>query len=79
MHLFEEPVSLSVEAVLAELREAGVRALKIEGRQRGRAYVERVVRAYRRLLDGRVPAAGALRGLAEGGRDTAGAYRRSWR
>jgi O2-independent ubiquinone biosynthesis protein UbiU len=79
-HLFEEPVSLSVGEMLGELRSAGVSALKIEGRQRGRAYVAQVVRAWRRMLDGRpVDAASQLRALAEGGRDTTGAYRRGWR
>ena len=38
-YLLEEPTSLDVMAVLGELRAAGVAALKIEGRQRGRAYV----------------------------------------
>ncbi|MFN3077249.1 MAG: peptidase U32 family protein, partial [Alphaproteobacteria bacterium] len=38
-YLFEEPTSLNTMAILPDLMKAGVTALKIEGRQRGRAYV----------------------------------------
>jgi putative protease len=85
-YLFEEPTSLNAAEMLAELSKAGVTALKIEGRQRGRAYTAEVVMLFRRLLDGLArgadPAAAdmaALRRLAEGRRGTEGAYRRSWR
>jgi putative protease len=69
--------------MLPELMRAGVRALKIEGRQRGRAYVQRVTAAFRRAID--TAAAGrpvdriALADIAEGGQTTGGAYTRSWR
>lgn len=86
LYLFEEPVSLSAAPMLPELAAAGVAALKIEGRQRGRAYIGEVVARFRALLDamheaGPAPAAqiDALRRLAEGQRETVGAYRRSWR
>jgi putative protease len=82
-HLFEDPVSLNAMALLPKLAEAGVAAFKIEGRQRGRAYVARVVRTFREALDameeGRTPDPAALEALMEGGRDTAGAYRKAWR
>ncbi|WP_029009406.1 ubiquinone anaerobic biosynthesis protein UbiU [Azospirillum halopraeferens] len=86
-YLFEEPTSLNALPLLPALHEAGVKALKIEGRQRGKAYVAAVVSAYRRAIDGfartgRVDDPGldaGLDGAVEGGRDTAGAYRRSWR
>jgi O2-independent ubiquinone biosynthesis protein UbiU len=39
LHLFEEPVSLKAAETLPALATAGVCAIKIEGRQRGRAYV----------------------------------------
>lgn len=85
-YLFEEPTSLSAAHMLKELAAAGVSALKIEGRQRGRAYVAEVVSHFRRLVDAVnacrvVSAADAerLRQLAEGQRETAGAYRRGWR
>ncbi len=82
-YLFEEPTSLNVIELLPELAAAGVRGLKIEGRQRGRAYVSQVVTAFRAALDayhrGEPPPEAALGALTEGQRDTSGAYRRSWR
>lgn len=85
-YLFEEPVSLNTADIIGDLMRAGVVALKIEGRQRGRAYTRSVVSAFRRIVDavaaGRVvPAAEAagLRSLAEGQAGTTGAYRRGWR
>jgi putative protease len=85
LYLFEEPVSLNAAEMLPALAKAGVRAIKIEGRQRGRAYVQAVVRAFRQLIDGLdrgtdpAPMTSALRSLAEGGAGTEGAYRREWR
>nr|MBP9755226.1 U32 family peptidase [Phenylobacterium sp.] len=84
-HLFEDPTSLNAMALLAELRTAGVRAVKIEGRQRGKAYVARVAAAFRAALDAldrgetTAPYEARLTHLAEGGRETAGAYRKTWR
>lgn len=84
-YLFEEPTSLSTGEILRDLAAAGVKALKIEGRQRGRAYVAEVVRQFRTLVDGLAhdeapdAAAAALRRLAEGQQDTSGAYRKGWR
>jgi O2-independent ubiquinone biosynthesis protein UbiU len=78
-YLFEEPTSLDVAAVLDELKAAGVAALKIEGRQRGRAYVAAAVAAWRGLIDGKIDPAAALSGLTEGGRATQGALKRTWR
>ncbi len=81
-YLFEEPASLNALDILPELAAAGVVALKIEGRQRGRAYVAEVVAAFRRAVDaaarGEAPAPATLGALSEGGRETAGAYRKSW-
>lgn len=84
-YLFEDPVSLNAMSQLAALRAAGVRAVKIEGRQRGKAYVARVASAFRQAIDaldrGEDAAAYGhlLTDLAEGGRETAGAYRKTWR
>lgn len=82
-HLFEDPVSLDAMALLPELMAAGVAALKIEGRQRGRAYVAQVVAAFRAAVDavarGEATPASALAALNEGGRDTTGAYGKGWR
>ncbi|ACG77094.1 collagenase [Phenylobacterium zucineum HLK1] len=84
-YLFEEPVSLNAMSLLTSLRDAGVTAVKVEGRQRGRAYVARVAAAFRGAIDALergedlAPWEGRLADLAEGGRETAGAYRKRWR
>ena len=81
-YLFEEPTSLNVIALLPELIEAGVTALKIEGRQRGRAYVKRVVSAFRLALDaaarGEPVTPTDLVALTEGQRNASGAYLKTW-
>ncbi len=82
-HLFEDPVSLNAVELLPRLASVGVTAFKIEGRQRGRAYISTVVRAFRRALD--TMAAGGkvdfseLAALTEGQRETVGAYKKAWR
>ena len=81
-YLFEEPASLDALRVLPELKAAGVSALKIEGRQRGRAYVAAVVAALRGAVDavnrGEPVPAVDLSAVAEGGRQTEGALRKVW-
>jgi O2-independent ubiquinone biosynthesis protein UbiU len=82
-YLFEEPTSLSVAHLLPEIQAAGVTALKIEGRQRGRAYVSKVVAAFRRAVDAaalgdRVEVT-ELISVSEGQKDTTGAYQRGWK
>ncbi|MHA1546698.1 MAG: U32 family peptidase, partial [Alphaproteobacteria bacterium] len=67
-----------------DLMRAGVTALKIEGRQRSRAYVRAVVTAFRHAVDGYAageePDIGSLLALTEGGRETQGAFRsKTWR
>ncbi len=82
-HLFEDPASLDAASFLGDLAEAGVTALKIEGRQRSRAYTRAVVESFRRAVDaqaaGRPVPAGELRRLTEGQAVTSGAYRKTWR
>ncbi|HEY0918085.1 ubiquinone anaerobic biosynthesis protein UbiU [Devosia sp.] len=80
-YIFEDPVSLDAMAHLDALQEAGVAALKIEGRQRGRSYVAKVVSEIRRQLDaaGPVVAGDALRRMSEGQRTTQGSYDKRWR
>lgn len=82
-HVFEDPVSLDAATLIPQLAAAGVTALKIEGRQRSRAYTEAVVRSFRRAVDahaaGRPIEAGELRRLTEGQSSTTGAYRKTWR
>jgi O2-independent ubiquinone biosynthesis protein UbiU len=82
-YLFEEPVSLNMLSMLPELMKAGVTAFKIEGRQRGRAYVAAVVRAFRESIDAVLAGSPLpdidLAHLTEGGRQTTGAYGKAWR
>ncbi|MBI5265578.1 MAG: U32 family peptidase [Bradyrhizobium sp.] len=82
-YIFEDPVSLDATALLGGLRDAGVTALKIEGRQRGRAYVESVVRHFRGALEaldaGREADIARLTPFTEGQTTTVGAYRKTWR
>jgi putative protease len=82
-HLFEDPVSLNAVELLPRLASVGVTAFKIEGRQRGRAYIATVVRAFRRAIDalatGRKIDFDELRALTEGQRDTLGSLKKTWR
>lgn len=82
-YIFEEPVSLDAAELLPALRDAGVTGLKIEGRQRGRAYVEGVVRSFRQALSaleaGQPIISPGLLSLTEGQSTTHGAYRKAWR
>lgn len=88
MHALEEPTSLNVLDILAQLAGAGIRAIKVEGRQRSPAYVAQVTRALRAALDAclRDPQrfrpgsaeSAPLQRLAEGRTHTLGAYSRPW-
>ncbi|TDQ56185.1 putative protease [Phaeovulum veldkampii DSM 11550] len=82
-HVFEDPVSLDAKHLIPALAKAGVTALKIEGRQRSRAYVGEVVRTFRAAVEavaaGRPMPEGALARLSEGQAATAGAYAKTWR
>lgn len=83
-YAFEEPRSLNLSALLPDLMRAGVTALKIEGRQRSRAYVKSVVAAFRLAVDeimaGKEPALTNLIALTEGHKETQGAFQsKSWR
>lgn len=82
-YLFEEPTSLNAMELLPDLMEAGVTALKIEGRQRGKAYIAQVVAAFRAAVDavaeGRPIPVGGLEAITEGQRKTSGAYEKRWR
>jgi putative protease len=83
-YAFEEPVSLNLSALLPDLMRAGVTALKIEGRQRSRAYVKAVVSAFRKAVDdlmaGREVAFASLLAITEGRRETEGTFRsKRWR
>jgi putative protease len=83
-YAFEEPFSLNLSAQLPDMMRAGVTALKIEGRQRSRAYVKAVVSAFRKAVDdlmaGREAAFASLLALTEGRRETEGAFpSKRWR
>jgi putative protease len=83
-YAFEEPVSLNLSALLPDLMRAGVTALKIEGRQRSRAYVKAVVSAFRAAVDdlmaGRDAGFASLIAVTEGRRETEGTFRtKRWR
>lgn len=87
-HAIEEPVSLNTLDLLPELQALGIKAIKIEGRQRSPAYIAEVTRTWRQAVDrlGQVtgfavdPAwQSTLSGLSEGGLTTLGAYHRQWK
>lgn len=87
-HAIEEPTGLNVLEILPELVNAGVSAIKIEGRQRSTAYVAQVTRIMRQAIDVcladperfqvREEWQQQLRQLAEGHTQTLGAYSRPW-
>ncbi|WP_435105062.1 ubiquinone anaerobic biosynthesis protein UbiU [Arhodomonas sp. AD133] len=87
-HILEEPVSLNTLALLPDLRQAGITAVKLEGRQRSPGYVARIVRVWRNAIDRCAadpqgysvdPAEDeVLAGLSEGAQTTLGAYHRPW-
>lgn len=83
-YTFEEPVSLNLSALLPDLMRAGVTALKIEGRQRSRAYVKQVVSAFRTAVDDLISGGSGklanLVALTEGQKETQGAFgSKKWR
>ncbi len=83
-YAFEEPISLNLSTLLPDLMKAGVTALKIEGRQRSKAYVKSVVSAYRKAVDsimaGQDPQISDLLALTEGQKETQGAFKsKTWR
>jgi len=82
-HVFEDPASLDAATLLGQLAAAGATAVKIEGRQRSRAYIRAVVKSFRAAIDalaqGHAMPAAELRSLSEGQATTSGAYRKTWR
>lgn len=82
-YAFEDPVSLDVLSHIDALRAAGVMALKIEGRQRGKAYVAQVVSTMKKALtatpEQRPDLLKVLAGLSEGQKTTSGAFDKKWR
>ncbi len=86
-YAFEEPASLNTLELLPQLARAGVRAVKIEGRQRSPAYVAQVTRVWREAIDALRAGAFAPRTAwlaelarhAEGSQTTLGAFSRPWK
>ena len=88
-YAIEEPTSLNTLELLPQLMKMGVRAIKIEGRQRSAAYVAQVTRVWREAIDHcrdnphryspKPVWMGALDQLAEGQQHTLGAYHRPWK
>ncbi|HEX5756086.1 MAG TPA: U32 family peptidase, partial [Arenimonas sp.] len=87
-HALEEPTSLNTLSLLPQLAKAGVVALKIEGRQRGAAYIGSVAKVWRTAIDAlrARPAQWTLQddwqrqlsAHAEGHQTTLGPYHRAW-
>ena len=87
-YALEEPTSLNTLDILPELLEAGVSAIKIEGRQRSPAYVRQVTRVWRQAIDSCLKDPGSfqpqgewmqqLGAVSEGQQTTLGAYHRTW-
>jgi len=88
-YAIEEPTSLNTLELLPQLMKMGVRAIKIEGRQRSPAYVAQVTKVWREAIDHCVanphryaakPAwMTSLDKVAEGQQHTLGAYHRPWK
>ena len=88
-YAIEEPTSLNTLSLLPQLMSIGVRAIKIEGRQRSPAYVAQVTKVWREAIDNcrdnphrysAKPAwMSALDKVAEGQQHTLGAYHRPWK
>jgi putative protease len=88
-YAIEEPTSLNTLALLPDLIRLGVRAIKLEGRQRSPSYVEQVTRVWREAIDSATAEperfrvdprwTSTLGHLAEGQQHTLGALDRPWR
>lgn len=84
----EEPTSLNTIELIPDLEKIGIKAVKIEGRQRSPVYVEQVVSVWRKALDSykRDPHnfsvkpqwSKPLAKVSEGSQTTLGAYTRAW-
>ena len=88
-YAIEEPASLNTLEMLPQFLAMGVRAVKIEGRQRSPAYVAQVTKVWREAIDAaqrerqgfvpRVHWMSALNRHAEGSQHTLGAFSRPWK
>jgi putative protease len=88
-YAIEEPASLNTLEMLPELIRMGIRAIKIEGRQRSPAYVAQVTQIWREAIDHcrrdaahfspRAAWMAELNKVSEGQSYTLGAYNRPWK
>ena len=88
-YAIEEPASLNTIELLPEFIRMGVRAVKIEGRQRSPAYVAQVTKVWRQAIDAARAGSGRfapraawmaeLNRHAEGSQHTLGAFSRPWK
>ena len=88
-YALEEPTSLNTLAILPQLFDIGISAIKIEGRQRSPAYVEQITRVWRAAIDEcalrrdrfnvQPQWVATLGRWSEGQQHTLGAYDRPWR
>jgi putative protease len=88
-YAIEEPTSLNTLELLPQLMAMGVKAIKIEGRQRSPAYVAQVTKVWREAIDNCLDGAqrysvkpgwmSELNKVAEGQQHTLGAYHRPWK
>ncbi|MEW6690991.1 MAG: peptidase U32 family protein [Pseudomonadota bacterium] len=85
-YAFEEPASLNTLELLPQFHAIGVRAVKIEGRQRSPAYVAQVTRVWREAIDSlkasfrvRPEWSAQLARHSEGSQCTLGAFSRPWK
>ena len=88
-YAIEEPTSLNTLELLPELMKIGVRAVKIEGRQRSPAYTAQVTKVWREAIDNcladplryapKTAWMASLDQVAEGQQHTLGAYHRPWK
>jgi len=88
-YAIEEPASLNTLELLPRFLELGIAGVKIEGRQRGPAYVAQVTRVWREAIDAaqalgdryapRPQWMAALDRHAEGSQHTLGAFYRPWK
>jgi putative protease len=87
-YALEEPTSLNTLSILPQLRQIGVSAIKVEGRQRSPAYVAQVTAVMRKAIDEclldpvkyrpRDQWMNQLDDVSEGSQTTLGAYHRPW-
>ena len=88
-YAIEEPASLNTIELLPDFIRMGVRAVKIEGRQRSPAYVAQVTKVWRQAIDAALAGSGNftpraawmadLNRHAEGSQHTLGAFSRPWK